>query len=89
MGIAMSVKFHKIKQETHTPYEHAIDYIDNPWTTKYGAGIWIGLVVSLLGIVSKFCFWYQANLSELIDFYSPWNHQKTVILGAIEVNSFT
>ena len=56
MGIAMSVKFHKIKQETHTPYEHAIDYIDNPWTTKYGAGIWIGLVVSLLGIVSKFCF---------------------------------
>ena len=56
MGIAMSVKFHKIKQETHTPYEHAIDYIDNPWTTKYGAGIWIGLVVSLLSIVSKFCF---------------------------------
>ena len=56
MGIAMSVKFHKIKQETHTPYERAIDYIDNPWTTKYGAGIWIGLVVSLLGIVSKFCF---------------------------------
>ena len=56
MGIAMSVKFHKIKQEAHTPYQHAIDYIDNPWTTKYGAGIWIGLVVSLLGIVSKFCF---------------------------------
>ena len=56
MGIAMSVKFHKIKQEAHTPYERAIDYIDNPWTTKYGAGIWIGLVVSLLGIVSKFCF---------------------------------
>ena len=46
MGIAMSVKFHKIHQETNTPYEHAIDYIDNPWTTKYGAGIWIGLVVS-------------------------------------------
>ena len=56
MGIAMSVKFHKIKQEANTPYERAIDYIDNPWTTKYGAGIWIGLVVSLLGIVSKFCF---------------------------------
>ena len=56
MGIAMSVKFHKVKQEANTPYERAIDYIDNPWTTKYGAGIWIGLVVSLLGIVSKFCF---------------------------------
>ena len=56
MGIAMSVKFHKIHHEANTPYEHAVDYIDNPWTTKYGAGIWIGLVVSFLGIISKFCF---------------------------------
>ena len=30
------------------------------------------------------------NLSELIDFYSPWNHQKTigflVISGEIKIN---
>ena len=41
-------------------------------------------------IVSKFRFSYYANLSELINFYSPWNHEKTVdflmILGGIEVN---
>ena len=28
-------------------------------------------------IVAKFGFWYEANLSELINFYFPWNHQKT------------
>ena len=30
--------------------------------------------VSFLGISAKFRFW--ANLSELINFYSSWNHQK-------------
>ena len=33
---------------------------------------------------------YMENLSELINFYSPWNHQKTdgfmMISGGIEVN---
>ena len=28
-------------------------------------------------IILMFCCWYHANLGELIDFYSPWNHQKT------------
>ena len=28
-------------------------------------------------IVSKFWFHYQANLCELINFYTPWNNQKT------------
>ena len=51
-----------------------------------------GLNMSLkhLGIVSKFFFKYYVNLSELINFYSPWNHQKTVgflmISGGIKVN---
>ena len=40
-------------------------------------------------IISKFCFYYYANLRELINFYFPWNYQKTygyIILGGIEVN---
>ena len=43
----------------------------------------------LSSIISKFCFYYYANLRELINFYSPWNYQKTygyIILGGIEVN---
>ena len=31
----------------------------------------------LLGIVVTFCFWYCANLSELITFYLPWYHQRS------------
>ena len=31
----------------------------------------------LLRMISKFHFKYWPNLSELINFYSPWNHQKT------------
>ena len=47
---------------------------------------------SEFGIVSKFFFYYQTNLSELINFYSPWNYQKTIgfmmISGGIEVTWF-
>ena len=32
----------------------------------------------LLGIVAKLGFLYLAILIGLVDFYSPWNHQKTV-----------
>ena len=41
-----------------------------------------------LGIVSKFRF-YKENLSELINFCSPWNHEKTyglMISGEIGFN---
>ena len=42
-----------------------------------------------LGTFSKFCFWHLANLSKLINFYFPWNQQKTMgflmISGGIEV----
>ena len=31
-----------------------------------------------LGIVAKTCFHYERDLSELIKFYSPWNHQITI-----------
>ena len=41
-------------------------------------------------VSSNFHFWYSANLGELINFYYPWNHQKTIsflmILGGIDVN---
>ena len=46
VGIAITVKFATVHHESGSAYEHALDYIDNPWTTKYGAGIWMGLVVS-------------------------------------------
>ena len=32
-----------------------------------------------IGIVFKFCFQHKANLSELINFYSPCNHQKAAV----------
>ena len=42
-----------------------------------------------LGIAAKFHFHYEANLSESINYYFPWNHQKIygflVISGGIEV----
>ena len=44
----------------------------------------------ILLIVPKFCFQYLANLHELINFYSPKNHQKTYgfwwFQGGIQVN---
>ena len=33
-----------------------------------------------LVMVTKFCFKHWANLSKLITFYFPWNHQKTLFL---------
>ena len=42
-----------------------------------------------IGIVFKFCFQHKANLSELINFYSPRNHQKAAVFlmisGGLEV----
>ena len=47
-------------------------------------------LIAWLGILAKFHFEYQVNLSELINFYSPWNHQKSIsfqmISGEIEIN---
>ena len=44
----------------------------------------------LTSIPSEIFKGFLMNLSELIDFYSPWNHQKTIgflmISGGIEVN---
>ena len=40
--------------------------------------------MNVLGTMEKFCFYYSANLSELIKLYY-WNHQKT-IGSSIEVN---
>ena len=52
-----------------------------------------GLKSETWGIVIKFRFWYWGNFSELINFYSLWNHQKIncflvgflIILGGTEV----
>ena len=45
-----------------------------------------------LGIVAKICFHYERDLSELIKFYSPWNHQITIdflkISGGKKINYF-
>ena len=32
----------------------------------------------VLEVIVKFYFWCYANLSELINSYIPWNHQKTI-----------
>ena len=46
-----------------------------------------------LGIVAKICFHYERDLSELIKFYSPWNHQITIdflkISGGKKINYFS
>ena len=43
-----------------------------------------------VGIITKFPFWYYANLRDLINFYSLLNHQNTygflMIPGGLEVN---
>ena len=45
-----------------------------------------------LGIVAKICFHYERDLSELIKFYSPWNHQINIdflkISGGKKINYF-
>ena len=45
-----------------------------------------------LGIVAKICFHYERDLSELIKFYSLWNHQITIdflkISGGKKINYF-
>ena len=46
--------------------------------------------MSYEGIFSKFNFQYWANVSELSDFHSSWNHEKAygfrIISEGIEVN---
>ena len=46
-----------------------------------------------LGIVAKICFHYERDLSELIKFYSLWNHQITIdflkISGGKKINYFS
>ena len=48
-------------------------------------------ILCKLGIVSKFRYSNQADLRELINFYSPWNDQKTyyflMVSGGIELSS--
>ena len=43
--------------------------------------------------VAKTCFHYERDLSELIKFYSPWNHQITIdflkISGGKKINYFS
>ena len=45
-----------------------------------------------LGLAAKICFHYERDLSELIKFYSPWNHQITIdflkISGGKKINYF-
>ena len=45
-----------------------------------------------LGIAAKICFHYERDLSELIKFYSPWNHQINIdflkISGGKKINYF-
>lgn len=61
VGIGITVKFRQIHHENGTPYEQALEYINNPWTTVYAAGVWMGLIVSTfvcsfhLGVLNKAC----------------------------------
>ena len=68
------------KMDLSLYYFHVIIY--NPVKQK-GA-------IDVSEVSSNFCFWYSANLGKLINFYCPWNHQKTIsflmILGGIEIN---
>ena len=49
-------------------------------------------VIKNQGSSPNFAFNKKANLSELVNFYSPWNNQKTygflMISEGIEVNMF-
>ena len=49
------------------------------------------LFYSLLGFLARIPFYYETNLSELMNFYLPWTHHKTygfmIISGRINVNS--
>ena len=50
--------------------------IEKNWFAQISSEIW-RQSLHVLGIVTKFCAEYLANLSELINFSFPWNHQKT------------
>ena len=56
---------------------------------RYLIGIYL---LSAKGLSPNFASDVKQNVSELIHFYFPWNHQKTIvslmILGEIEVNWF-
>lgn len=53
LGITITIKFAHVHHEKDTPYEHATKYVNNQWTTEYGAAIWMGLAMLVAGVVSS------------------------------------
>lgn len=51
IGVTITVKFKDIHHEGGFYFEHALRYEGNPWTTTYGAGIFVGLLVSTIFLV--------------------------------------
>ncbi|XP_012564536.1 uncharacterized protein LOC100209175 isoform X2 [Hydra vulgaris] len=49
IGIAITFKFRQVNQDTDKVYQIPIGYVETPWTTKYCAGVWIGLVMLVAG----------------------------------------
>ncbi|XP_065666398.1 uncharacterized protein LOC100209175 isoform X3 [Hydra vulgaris] len=49
IGIAITFKFRQVNQDTGNAYQIPIGYVETPWTTKYCAGVWIGLVMLVAG----------------------------------------
>ena len=45
-GIGIVTRFHQVHHDGDKDTTIAERYIDEPWQTKYGAAIWMGLVVS-------------------------------------------
>ena len=59
-------------------------------TQFYFPTTWLSKYVSHYGIVAKFHLHHYANLSELINFYAPWNLMilgELIRLNSIEITS--
>lgn len=54
VGVAVVIKFIKVHHEAGTDTEFADAYIDMPWTTTYGAAIWMGLIMTIAGALGCF-----------------------------------
>lgn len=47
-GIGIVVKFRQVHHDGDKDTTIAEHYINEPWQTKYGAAIWMGLIVSIV-----------------------------------------
>jgi len=54
VGIGIVIKFREVDHTLQSDKSVPDTYIDNPWTTQYGAAIWMGLIMAIAGAFGCF-----------------------------------